>query len=302
MNDLNDADNALLDLAREGHEPTSADRSRVRAAIAAQLGLGASLVATSAGAGGVGSASTSLVAAATKLLVATVVVGGLTGAVSVAYKSMRPAAVAAPVAAMPVAHGTRVIPAPPASVALSTAVTVPSSQPQLVDREAPREVPPVPVRRSPEFLSPPPYARGSGPLTADGVQSASSLETSPAQVAVVSSAPATSDLTAPAGPPSTAPPLPPTTLEAETRLVGAGVAALHSGDAARALSLFDDHARQFPDGALAQERMVERIAALCALGRQDQARSAAGAFIQMHGGSPLVDRVRSSCGGRGAIP
>jgi len=304
VNDLNDADNALLDLAREGHEPTNADRSRVRAAIAAQLGLGAGLVATSAGAGAgaVASASASLVAVATKVLVAAAVVGGLTGAASVAYKWMRPAAVAGQVAAMPVANETPVVPALPASVARSTAATAPSRLPQLVEPETPRDVPPVPVRRSPEVLLPPSYAKASGLPTADGVQSAPSLEASRAQVAVVPSAAATSDPTMPAAPPSTALPLPPTTLEAETRLVGAGVTALHSGDAARALAFFDEHARQFPDGALAQERMVERIAALCALGRQDEAQSAAVVFLRLHGGSPLVERVRASCGAGGSIP
>ena len=59
--------------------------------------------------------------------------------------------------------------------------------------------------------------------------------------------------------PDALPPLNPTTLEDETRLVRAGMAALRGGDPARALALFDDHAQSYPNGALAEERAAERI-------------------------------------------
>ena len=43
MNDLLPEDTALLDLARDGHEPTRSDRARVCAALIAKLGVGTGL-------------------------------------------------------------------------------------------------------------------------------------------------------------------------------------------------------------------------------------------------------------------
>jgi RNA polymerase sigma-70 factor (ECF subfamily) len=91
------------------------------------------------------------------------------------------------------------------------------------------------------------------------------------------------------------PPLNPTTLEAETRLARAGIAALRGGNPAGALDLFDEHARSYPNGALAEERAAERIAALCDLDRVDEANRAAAAFIREHPSSPLVARVSAGC-------
>src|SRR5260370_17860530 len=48
MSDLTPEDRALLDLAREAHEPTAADRSRVRTALIAQLGVSTGLTAAAA--------------------------------------------------------------------------------------------------------------------------------------------------------------------------------------------------------------------------------------------------------------
>jgi hypothetical protein len=89
--------------------------------------------------------------------------------------------------------------------------------------------------------------------------------------------------------------LAPTTLEAETRLVRAGVAALHAGDNTRALALFDEHARMFPRGALAEERAAERVIVLGELRRCDEARSAAASFLRDHSSSPLAARVGAVC-------
>jgi TolA-binding protein len=95
--------------------------------------------------------------------------------------------------------------------------------------------------------------------------------------------------------PDALPPLNPTTLEDETRLVRAGMAALLGGDPARALALFDDHAQRYPNGALAEERAAERITALCDLDRVDEANRAAAAFVREHSSSPLVARVSAGC-------
>jgi outer membrane protein assembly factor BamD (BamD/ComL family) len=87
----------------------------------------------------------------------------------------------------------------------------------------------------------------------------------------------------------------PSSTEAETWLIRKGVAALHAGDPARALALFDEHARHFPDGLLAEERAAERIIALHDLGRDAEARAAATAFLRAHPGSPQAERVRAAC-------
>lgn len=82
--------------------------------------------------------------------------------------------------------------------------------------------------------------------------------------------------TAGAGPRAAPPPVasPPTavarpqganreTLEQELPLLQGAQEALRSGDADRALSLLDAHARRFPDGALAEERKALHARALC---------------------------------------
>ena len=89
----------------------------------------------------------------------------------------------------------------------------------------------------------------------------------------------------------------PTTLRAETALIRAGLDALHSGDPSRALALFDEHARAFPAGVLADERDVERITALCDLGQNAKARDAAASFLGRRPNASLAGRVLSSCGG-----
>ena len=66
-------------------------------------------------------------------------------------------------------------------------------------------------------------------------------------------------------------------LEAELALLRAAQDALRT-DAARALSLADEHARRFADGTLAQEREVVAIEALAALSRSAEARARAERF------------------------
>jgi hypothetical protein len=297
VNDLNEDDRALLDLVRGGDEPTSADRHRVRAALAAQLGLGAGLVSGSAGASGGALASPWLVGWAAKILVTAVVVGELTGASAVAYRSMRPAALAARTVGVRSPREAPPSPMPEAMTAApaSVAATPPAAFAPAIDRDAPAPAPP---RRVPGANPPLANAKPPALAIAEDPPSAGPPGASPAEMSLTPSEP-------PSPPPAALPmppPLSPTTLEIETPLVGGAVAALHGGDAARALALLDEHARRFPTGALAQERMVERIAALCALRRQGEARSAAAAFLSSHGGSPLAERVRASCGGRDAIP
>ncbi len=62
--------------------------------------------------------------------------------------------------------------------------------------------------------------------------------------------------------------------DADVTMVRAAYVALRSGDAARALSLVDEHARRHPRSVLSEERDATRVLALCALGRRDSARTA----------------------------
>jgi len=104
---------------------------------------------------------------------------------------------------------------------------------------------------------------------------------------------------APKAPPKTAPaPIDgPDALEQEMRLMSEARAALGAGDASRAITLLQRHAKQFPKGAFVLEREVSWITALCALGRTDAARQRADAFLKRHGSHALAAKVRASCGG-----
>lgn len=84
----------------------------------------------------------------------------------------------------------------------------------------------------------------------------------------------------------------------EVALMAEARAALGAGDPALAVELFEKHARRFPRGVFARERDVSWIVALCAVGREDEAKRRAKTFLDRHGKSALADRVRRSCGGQ----
>jgi hypothetical protein len=77
----------------------------------------------------------------------------------------------------------------------------------------------------------------------------------------------------------------------ELRLVGAAQRALPR-DPALALALAREHARRFPDGALAQERDAVTVSALWETGRHDEARDRARRFLEGHPRSTYVGRMR----------
>jgi len=85
-------------------------------------------------------------------------------------------------------------------------------------------------------------------------------------------------------------------LAIETSLILGAKSAMRSNDAARALSLLDEHQRRFPRGTLAQERSAERIVALCGLGRSREAHDEASRFLANWPHSPLAEGARASCG------
>jgi len=85
-------------------------------------------------------------------------------------------------------------------------------------------------------------------------------------------------------------------VEGEIALLSEAQKALSGGQPERALQFLDEHARTFPRGTLAEERVAARIIALCKLGRVAKARSEAAAFLQKLPDSPLAERVRVACG------
>src|SRR5690606_34384440 len=85
---------------------------------------------------------------------------------------------------------------------------------------------------------------------------------------------------------------PDTTIEAELALMKT---ARSSDDHERALAALDRHRREFATGVFAAEREGLRVEHLCALGRADEARTVAAAFIARHPANPLRARVDPAC-------
>ncbi len=93
----------------------------------------------------------------------------------------------------------------------------------------------------------------------------------------------------------TAPKLADVSVAAEVALLERASGALRAGDPKRALAAVSEHARRFPNGALAEERDTERIVALCALGRRDEAATATQRFDRAYPSSSHAARIRAAC-------
>jgi hypothetical protein len=82
-------------------------------------------------------------------------------------------------------------------------------------------------------------------------------------------------------------------IEAEITALREVHRAVASGEPERALALLDRSPRD--NGPLAEERAAARVVTLCQLGRRDEAKQAAEAFLRAHPASPLAARVRKAC-------
>ncbi len=91
--------------------------------------------------------------------------------------------------------------------------------------------------------------------------------------------------------------LDPSRFAEETALLHAIRRSARSGEHARTLELAEDHARRFETGVLAPERQALEIAALCHLGRSDDARDRASTWSRQHADQPLAADVRHGCAG-----
>jgi hypothetical protein len=99
----------------------------------------------------------------------------------------------------------------------------------------------------------------------------------------------------PAVEPSSSPDASQDDLAAELALLGRARAALKSGDPKAALALLDQHASEFPRGALRSERELTRITAACSAGDLDRAEQVARRFIREHPGSTEAKRLADTC-------
>lgn len=91
------------------------------------------------------------------------------------------------------------------------------------------------------------------------------------------------------------------TIEAEAALLAKGRSALRDGRPGDALTYVAEHARLFPQGSLAQERAMLKVAARCDAGDRDTARTDAQEFIRRYPSSPLRARVLALCARGGGV-
>jgi len=323
MSNLDEAGRALLALAGAAHDPTDADRARVRAALAGRLGAAAGLglgtvavlgatAKAAAGASGVAStggagatvAATGIGSTLAMKLVGVAVAITTAAGVGAAVKLARRSAQAPAAAKSAEMHGRRTVvaaapptlpaPAPAREPEQSTSKELSSATP--ASEPTPRHAAPshaAPNHPAPS-LTTPPVAQAPSPEAEAPAQihTRDVTDTVPHRSAVtVASA---SDH---ACPPATYGANPAarrseSAVADEARLVHDGVRARRAGQPACALSLLDAHARYYPEGVLAEEREAERALALADLGRLPDARLAAAAFLRKHPASPLGVRLR----------
>ena len=254
---------ALVDAARAAH-PTAADRARVRAALAARLVL----PAPHGGAAPSPPAAPLAASVGMKLLAAGALIGaagfgsGLLVGLRVSTRSAAGdlARHGIEVHALERAHGAehRTEGAPPAPPA-----------PALAAERAPL------AARSPDALALPRRPATSPPSV---------------PLAVEPPPPATAAAAEPTSPEASS-------LLEETELLRAAQTSLGAGDARAALARLDDLGARHADGILREERLAAHIVALCAVGRDQDARREAARFLAEAPLSIHAARVRGSCGG-----
>jgi hypothetical protein len=81
----------------------------------------------------------------------------------------------------------------------------------------------------------------------------------------------------------------------EAALLHEAQSAWRAGDSAKALSLANQHAQQFPRSPLANERDVLRVLSLCKLGQVHAARQVGARLLRSAKGSPWYQSVADSC-------
>ena len=273
MNDLSPEDRAFLDLARDADDPSTGDRDRVRRRLAAELGVAAAAVTASKAVSAAASTTKAASAGATLL--------GTSGAFAVK--------VAAVVVLMGGTGGTLLYESARGPTPSSASVTATAAAPTVAA-----------AARAARIIPFSALAMASAPI--ETAAPPPTVQSTPIETVAAAAVPAPPPPVAPRALPVPIKATGTATLEDETRLVQSAIAALRSGDPASGLSLLDEHAREFPHGVLAEERSGERVLALCALGREAEARTAADRFLVEHANAPLAGKVRASCAGANGDP
>lgn len=86
-------------------------------------------------------------------------------------------------------------------------------------------------------------------------------------------------------------------LAREVELLNAAQSALRAGKAKTALARVKKHAKEFPDGELAESREIARVRALCELGDHDAARASYDAFRRDWPASQRLRSLPAGCEG-----
>jgi hypothetical protein len=159
----------------------------------------------------------------------------------------------------------------------SSAVLFALSQPAAQRPAAPPAPPRVLVAPPAPAIAPSAPARSEPPATSAAAPAAPALRS-----------------TKPSAPAHTGPPTP--SASEEALLVAAAEAQLRGGHPAAALALYEQHLREYPQGALRQESQNGRAVALCGVGRTAEARAYVELFAARHPSSPSLLRMRRACG------
>jgi hypothetical protein len=268
MNDLSPEARALLELASGEDSPNTEDRVRVRQALAASLAAGAVSSSATAAAASKSALTAAGAAKSTVGIWLTVgVVAGLAGSAAIyVSKSDTPSAASAPKRDAVKTRAVAPLQAP--------GPEIPATPP------AAPEVPAAPPARPPITRTAPSAGKGSvaAHLPVNDVSHAAAPLPPPAPPPPTISQPATIASLAP-----------------ETALLESARTALGRGDAPGALALLERHEREFPTGALLEERLAAKVFALCSLGRREEAARAATRLLRVSPASPLRARILDSC-------
>ncbi len=297
---------ALLRKASGGYEPTRADREKTRAAIARRLAVGvAAAAAVSAGVKSAAAAPSIAPAAGVAAGAGTVGAGvaavGTSAGVGVTAASVASVGLATKIAAAIAIFGT--VSAGAVGVQRLTSSPAPKNAPIVTVASpavmttvagSPLPLPRPSVAQEPVLSEPAPVAVEPAGEATPTVERAPTLANLPEKQAVRATATmATASVKAVDAPVVAQEPSLQT--GAEVALLEQAQHALEAKHGERALALLDEHARTYPNGALAEERDAARVLALCETGRDDEAHAEADAFVVAHPRSPLAARVRAAC-------
>jgi len=320
IDELSSDARALIEGARGGDEPTSADRARVRravmAAIAAGAGAATAGAASSAAAASGTSAATTTTATGTTATGAAGAAAGGTAAASGATAGLATSVKLAAALMVAGAVGGTVAVAPWEPDEASTSHVAQAVEARTANGARPAE------RLDPSSPAPTPEAAESPEPEPARLETAA-LETAALETAALETGEPSPEATQPPAPSHArraprASPAPPATvspagepeaaepeaapsassLAAEVALLRRAQAAINQGDADAALRILAEHASQHPSGVMAAEREAARVVALCRAGREAEARAASARFLRAHPQSPLRARVQSACATR----